>query len=227
MNKQQAPEVLDALHEALVAAADPERAIGMEAYMKQQFNFLGLSKPARALLQKPFLKELHALGFSEIEMLRCGWDKPVREWQYVAIDYALKQSKNQGDNWPAIMEYCITKKSWWDTVDALAAHGLGDWILRNPQKGRIHIEKWRYSDNIWLKRSCIIHQLFFKEKTDLALLKDLCLQFKDEKEFFIQKAMGWALRQYARTDAAAVLDFVQSTKLPSLTKREAMKHLKA
>lgn len=217
--------ILEALHEALVSAADPEQALRMAAYMKHRFNFFGLSKPQRAALQKPFLRELRKLGFSEIDMLQYGWQRVEREWQYIALDYALQRSKHQGADWPELMEYCITHKSWWDSVDALAAHGVSDWLLLQPDRYALCIDKWRKSEDLWLQRTCLIHQLFYREETDVQLLYDLCLQFKDSQAFFIQKAMGWALRQFARTDAAAVVDFTQSNALPNLTKREALKHL--
>jgi len=216
---------LEALHEDLVSSADPERARQMAAYMKDRFQFLGLPKPLRADLQQPYFKEYRSLGLTAAEMLQYGWQREEREWQYIAMDYALKQSKYQSDDWPILMEHCITAKSWWDTVDALAAHGVGDWVLRHPEQGQFYIAKWRDSSHMWLQRTTIIHQLFFKEETDIELLFGLCLQYKDAKAFFIQKAMGWALRQFARTDAEAVYRFVSSIDLPSLTKREALKHI--
>lgn len=218
-------EGLEAFHEDLVSAGDPERAGQMAAYMKNKFQFLGLPKPLRTALQKPYFREFRSLGLTEVEMLQYGWQREEREWQYIAMDYALKQSKYQLDDWPMLMEQCITARSWWDTVDALAAHGVGDWVRRHPVQGQNYLAGWRDSSNMWLQRTTIIHQLFYKEQTNVELLFGLCQQHKSSKEFFIQKAMGWALRQFARTNSEAVYRFVSTTDLPKLTKREALKHI--
>lgn len=216
--------ILDELEEALVQQAQPELAAGMKAYMKNQFDFMGIQKPLRTEICKPYFKALHVLQANPSEILFFCWSKHEREWQYVGMDFALKTPKNWPPDWLATMEHCITHKSWWDTVDLLAVHGVGGWLKDKPEVQAQTITRWRHSEQLWLERSAILFQLMYKSKTNKALLADLCVQFADSKAFFIQKAMGWALRQYARQEADWVRNFVTQQPLPKLTQREALKH---
>ncbi len=225
--REEIRSVLDALEEALVQHAQPDLAAGMKAYMKQKFDYIGIQKPLRAQISKPFLKQLKDLKADPGEVLRFCWAKHEREWQYIGMDYALKAKKLWKNDWLTTMEYCITHKSWWDTVDALAVHGVGDWLKVRPEVRAAAVQRWRQSEVLWLERTAILFQLMYKKETNSALLADLCLQFADSKAFFIQKAMGWALRQYARTNSHWVKDFVAMHPLPKLTHREALKHQKA
>lgn len=217
--------IIDALEEAMLQAADFEAASPMKAYMKGQFEFLGLTKPRRALIQKNYLNQLSQLQVDPAAFLYFCWQKNNREWQYIGIDYARKNKKRWKSEHLSTITYCITHKSWWDTVDALAVHYLGGLLKNDPQLRAKTIETWRSGNNMWLHRSCLIFQLMYKQETDVVLLADLCTQFADSKAFFIQKAIGWSLRQYARTDAAWVRAFVENQTLSNLSKREALKHL--
>lgn len=219
--------LLDELEEALVQHANADLAAGMEAYMKHKFNYIGIQKPLRAQISKPYIKRLQELQANPCEILRFCWEKNEREWQYFGMDFALKAKKQWSSTWLATMEHCITHKSWWDTVDALAVHGVGGWLKDRPEERAQVVTRWRNSEELWLQRSTIIFQLMYKGDTDATLLADVCLQFANSKEFFLQKAMGWALRQYARTDAPWVLNFVAQQSLPKLTQREALKHQNA
>ncbi|HMP98599.1 MAG TPA: DNA alkylation repair protein, partial [Cyclobacteriaceae bacterium] len=118
------------------------------------------------------------------------------------------------------------QKSWWDTVDLIAAKMAGNYFRIYPEQKNKYIKKWRNSKNIWLIRSAILFQLKYKTETDFNLLSDIILQHQDSNEFFIQKAIGWVLREYAYTDAAKVKKLVQTHKLKPLSMREALKHLK-
>jgi 3-methyladenine DNA glycosylase AlkD len=224
--REEIAAILDQLEESLVQHAQPEQASGMKAYMKQKFDYIGIQKPLRAQISKPFLKQLNDLKADPAEILRFCWAKHEREWQYIGMDYALKAKKLWKADWLTTMEYCITHKSWWDTVDALAVHGVGGWLQDRSELRVLTVERWRHSEALWLERTAILFQLMYKKETDAALLADLCLQFAHSKEFFIQKAMGWALRQYARTNCIWVRDFVATHPLPKLTQREALKHQK-
>jgi 3-methyladenine DNA glycosylase AlkD len=216
--------VLDQLEEALVQQAQPELAAGMKAYMKNHFDFMGIQKPLRTEICKPYFKALHALQANPGEILLFCWSKHEREWQYVGMDFALKSPKNWPPDWLAMMEYCITHKSWWDTVDLLAVHGVGGWLKDKSELQTQTVTRWRHSKQLWLERSTLLFQLMYKGNTNKALLADLCVQFADSKAFFIQKAMGWALRQYARQEADWVRNFVTQQPLPKLTQQEALKH---
>lgn len=217
-------ELLDELEEALVQQANVELALGMKAYMKHKFDFIGIQKPLRASICKPFFHKLKVAKADPAEILLFCWSKNEREWQYVGMDYAMNNKNDWPLDWLNTLEYCITHKSWWDTVDILAVHGAGHCLKKNEALRLATVEKWRYSKNLWLERSSLLFQLMYKSETNPQLLADLCQQFAASKEFFIQKAMGWALRQYARTNAAWVLDFVERHELPKLSKREALKH---
>jgi len=123
------------------------------------------------------------------------------------------------------IEYTITQKSWWDTVDSIAGGTVGIHFRRFPEVREKYLAKWRASDNFWLRRTTILFQLNYKKETDFELLCDIIRENLGSKEFFINKAIGWALRQYARSDPKAVKKFVKATPLHPLSRREAMKHI--
>ena len=208
-------------------AANPELARPMEAYMKNRFPFLGIKKPERAALLKPFLKEareaeLHLIN-SAVEQL---WALPEREFHYAAMGLMDQKKKYWNVGSFSLMESLITHKSWWDTVDHIAANQLGTYLLRQtPEFRRKTALRWSADNNMWLNRTALIFQLKYKEHTDAELLFSLAETHSQSKEFFIRKAIGWALRQYAYTAPEDVRAFLQCTPLHSLSVREASKHL--
>ncbi|MFT6151359.1 MAG: 3-methyladenine DNA glycosylase AlkD [Flavobacteriales bacterium] len=117
----------------------------------------------------------------------------------------------------------ITNKSWWDTVDLITTNLVGNYFKLFPEQIIPITKIWMESDNIWLQRTCLIFQLKYKEEIDTDLLTDYILQLKDTKEFFINKAIGWILREYTRTNPEWVIDFVNKHELSNLSKREALK----
>jgi 3-methyladenine DNA glycosylase AlkD len=206
--------------------ADPAQAAPMKKYMRDQFEYLGIKTPQNAALQKEFyaeygLPELSALD----EILRDLWSLPQREFQHVAMSLLGKFEKQLPAEFINTIEYLIVTKSWWDTVDALASHTVGTHFKRFPKIRERFLKKWRKSKNIWLRRTAILFQLGYKTETDFELLSEIIRENLDSDEFFINKAVGWALRQYAYIDPKAVKKFVQSTPLHPLSRREAMKHL--
>ena len=124
------------------------------------------------------------------------------------------------------LQRCITTKSWWDTVDMLATHIIGSFYLRYPNETMAFIERWRDQDNMWLRRTTLLFQLKYKQNTDVPLLFSLIKENKSDNEFFIQKAIGWVLREYSKTNPEAVMEFIDSEKLQGLAKREGLKWLK-
>jgi len=226
--------VFDGLRAELVALRDPERAIKMSAYMKDHFPFLGVMSAPRRKAQKAAVAQIgksddgsptapHLLDFAQL----C-WDEPEREFQYVGSDALRKHHKHlMADDLDAT-KVLITTKSWWDTVDSLAAHTVGPLVLRNRELTKT-MDEWIESDNMWLARTAIIHQLNHKTEIDADRLFRYADRRAGDTEFFIRKAIGWALRQHARVDPDAVRQFVESRgdKLSGLTRREAMKHLSA
>jgi 3-methyladenine DNA glycosylase AlkD len=146
---------------------------------------------------------------------------------YCAIEILIKNLKNNyiKDD-IQLIEKLITTNSWWDSVDFLAKYLLGNYLLQFPEETDSVILKLSSSENMWLNRSAILFQLGYKEKTNFDVLKLVCEKHKMSTEFFIQKAIGWALREYAKTDPQAVRDFVSSSNLKKLSEKEALKNMK-
>ncbi len=213
------------LIESFKAAADPAKAMAMEQYMRNQFAFYGLSSPLRQQLQTTFIKQF---GFPKIdtlsEIIHNAWQLPQREMQYAAMFVLKKQIKELPETAIELFQQLIVEKSWWDSIDFIAPNLVGEHFLRFPEIRDEVLASWMHSGNFWLQRSCLIFQLKYKEQTDQELLFEFCRQLGGEKEFFIRKAIGWSLRQYARTAPQAVKHFVDSTDLQPLSKREALKH---
>lgn len=214
------------IREALEPLADPTRAIAMKAYMKDKFEFLGVMAGPRREAQRPFLA-LATTGPIEnvwLSVEEC-WAHPEREFQYVATDLLRKNAQRLSPEDLPLLRQLIETKSWWDTVDALATHSVGP-IVRKHNLGSV-MDEWVESENIWTARTAILHQLLYKKDTDKQRLFNYCIKRAGDREFFIRKALGWALRQYARIDQPAVIAFVadHESELSGLTKREALKHV--
>src|SRR5512138_695564 len=206
--------------------ANPAQAAPMKKYMRDQFEYLGITSPQFKELMQEFLTTNGLPSIDELDMsLREFWSLPQREFQYVGTSLLGRSEKQLPANFIKTIEYMIVTKSWWDTVDSISGGTLGVHFRRFPEVKEKYLAKWRTLDNFWLRRATILFQLNYKKETDFALLCDIICENLDSKEFFINKAIGWSLRQYARVDPDAVKKFVRSTPLHSLSRREAMKHL--
>lgn len=218
--------MLTTLETLFEKAQHEENASQMSRYMRNLHPFYGIKTPDREAILKQVLAEKGLPTLQDLPtLLQEMWDKPQREWHYCALDIFFKLVKKcpvEALDW---VQNLITQKSWWDTVDYLAPRLAGKLFLQFPEKIESYTQDWIESDNFWLQRSAIIFQLSYKTKTDQARLFAYCDRRKESKEFFIQKAIGWALRQYARAAPQAVRDFVEVTELASLSRREALKHL--
>lgn len=210
------------IQQALKPLTDAERAKAMAAYMKGQFAFLGIPTPARRVAALPLMR---AFAGNPVDAARELWALPEREYQYVAVDLLRRQNKRLAAADLPALEALVQDKSWWDTVDGLAPT-IGAIVAREPQLVR-RMDALIESPDFWLRRIALLHQLDWKQDTDEARLFAYCLHCADEREFFIRKAIGWALRQYARTAPAAVRRFLDENreKLSGLSFREAAKHL--
>ncbi|MGL5889319.1 MAG: DNA alkylation repair protein, partial [Bacteroidia bacterium] len=152
------------------------------------------------------------------------WKEPERELHYFAMELLEKQASKAPENRLKIYEKLITSNSWWDTVDFISPHLCGVHFRKYPHLCNPAIERWINSNNIWLQRSAILFQLGYKKETNQEMLFDVCSRLAAEPDFFIRKAIGWALRQYARTVPAAVKLYVQKAPLSALSRKEALKH---
>ena len=205
--------------------ADPAQAAPMKKYMRDQFEYLGIKSPQVKLLFRQAIQENGLPSPEELDQIvRELWDLPQREFQYLAISLMERLEKKLPSSTIKTLEYMITHKSWWDTVDNIS-HIVGVHFKRYPEVREKYLAKWRASNNIWLRRTAILFQLDYKEETDFALLSEVIQENLGSTEFFINKAIGWALRQYARIEPNVVKNFVKSTSLHPLSRREAIKNL--
>ena len=193
--------------------------------MRGMFPFIGLQAPDRKLLSKTFMKELKFQD-EDVKPTICSlWKKSEREYQYVAVDYLVKNKKHLLVEHLDLIEHLIVTKSWWDTVDLIASHLVSSLFSKHPQLIKERGEDWLHSDNMWLQRAMLLFQLKYKEKTDAELLFSIIEQTLHIDEFFIQKAIGWSLREYSKTNPNAVIDFIDRHELSNLAKREGLKYL--
>ena len=206
--------------------ADPVKAAPMAAYMRDKFPFLGIKTPERNQLTRAFWAK-HGIpsGDELLEVVRRLWELPEREFQNVAMAFLDKQGKRVRKEDIDTIEHLIITKSWWDTVDYLAAHSMGGLLAKYPELIPDYADRWIASDDFWLRRTAILYQLRYKSRTDVERLFAYVERCKDESEFFIRKAIGWALREYSKTDEDAVRGFVERTSLSPLSVREALKHV--
>ena len=206
--------------------ADPVAAAPMKAYMRNQFDYLGIKTPEQRQLLKGFIAELGLPDLDDLAPILLDlWNLPEREFQYAALGLLGRFEAKLPAEFIDVIESLLTTKSWWDTVDSLAGNPVGNHFKRFPLVRDATLERWRLSDDFWLRRTCILFQLGYKSETDFDLLKDIIRENLGSKEFFINKAIGWALRQYTRVDPDGVRAFVAETPLAPLSAREALKWL--
>ncbi len=204
--------------------SDPVIAAGQKAYMKNQFDFHGIKTPRRREIQKPFLNKKYLPPKSSmVKTVKTLWSKNEREYQYFAVELALAYANQMERQDISLFEYMITHKSWWDTVDSIAAKLVGSYFIKYPEQRDKYVEKWLKSENIWLQRTAILFQLNYKDALDTSLLSHIINTLLGSKEFFINKAIGWILRQYGKTNPDWVIDFVNKTQLDNLSRREALR----
>jgi 3-methyladenine DNA glycosylase AlkD len=198
----------------------------MKKYMKDHFPFLGIKSPIRKELEKEFFKETGIVKepFDQ-EFIIELWKKDEREYQYTALTYIEKMLKKLQKDDLALMERLVLEKSWWDTVDAIAAKPVGRIAEMYPEVIEETIDGWAVHENMWLRRTAILFQLKYKEKTDEDRLYRYIRNNSYSNQFFIQKAIGWALREYSKTDPASVRRFINENTLAPLSIREGSKYV--
>ncbi|MCM3586795.1 DNA alkylation repair protein [Mesobacillus maritimus] len=219
-------QFVEDLRGRLAANANPENAEQMARYMKNHFPFFGIKTPQRREIANEFFRETELLKepFEESFVLAL-YDQPERECQMVAIDYIVRSLKKLEKSDIDLMHRLLTTKSWWDSVDTLAQKPVGTIVANHPELIAEVIDTWAVSENLWLRRTAIIFQLKYKEQTNEELLYHYIKLNAASKEFFIQKGIGWALREYSKTNPESVRNFIQSHSLAPLSVREGSKHL--
>lgn len=222
-----ADTLMDRLPEAYGAAADPERARDMAAYMKDVAPFLGIPTPLRRELSKTVTKDTPKPSETDCAALalRC-WLLPEREYHYFALDYLRRHVARCSSGLLPVARHLIVTVPWWDTVDLLAAHVVGALVAADPALSA-DMDAWITDDNLWVARTALLHQLRYKERTDTERLFAYCLLQSGHPDFFIRKAIGWSLREYAKTDPEAVRGFLtrERGRFAPLTVREALKNI--
>ncbi|NWQ40892.1 DNA alkylation repair protein [Bacillus sp. EB106-08-02-XG196] len=197
----------------------------MKKYMKDHFPFLGIKSPLRKELEKQFFKETGILKeeFNK-DFVEGLWEKDEREYHYTAITYMGKFIKKLPRDVISFFETLIITKSWWDSVDSIAPL-VGELARKYPELVEETINQWSVHDNLWLRRASILFQLKYKNETNEALLYEYMVKNAESKEFFIQKAIGWALREYSKTNPESVKAFIEGNQLAPLSIREGSKYL--
>ena len=222
-----ADRAVAALSAEFSEAGDPERAAGMRRYMRDQFAYFGVPTPQRRAIAKQVLAPLGAPSPLDLEAIGpLAWAADEREVQYAAVDVLVRHVDVARPQLLGVVAELVTTKSWWDTVDALAANVVGPLVRQYPSLVAT-LDQWISGDELWLARTAILHQLGYKTDTDVDRLFRYSLAWASNPDFFARKAIGWALRQYARTDPEAVRGFLadHANVLSRLTLREASKHL--
>lgn len=212
------------IFESFRQAANPETAVQMSAYMRDLFPFLGIKTPERRVLSREFLKTKSKKEVDWDFVFKC-WAQPEREFQYLATDYLDKVKNALTPSDIPNLHRIITEKSWWDTVDAIDVL-VGNLALRHPEVNDTLLE-WSVDENFWLRRTAIDHQLGRKDKTDTDLLERILVNNLGQKEFFINKAIGWSLRDYSKTNPEWVRDFINKygDRMAALSIKEASKYI--
>ena len=206
--------------------ANPRNAVPMKRYMRDQFEYVGLKGPELGALLRTHIASRGMPKLADLDrILRDLWSLPEREFQYAATSLLARFEKELPASFIRTLDYLIVTKSWWDTVDTISTGTLGAHFKRYPKVRDRTLARWRKSKNFWLRRACILFQLNYRNETDFPLMQAIIRENLGSREFFINKAIGWALRQYTRIDPKGVRKFVRETPLDPLSAREALKWL--
>ena len=200
-------------------------AESMSKYMQDKFRFLGVRGATRTEIYKKYFPDARKNKVIDWDFVERCWNKEEREFQYVVVYYLKAMQKFLKRDDISRLKYLIVTKSWWDTVDLLAKV-VGSLVLRIEGYDQIMLE-WSKDSNIWLKRVAILYQLSLKEKVDKQVLERILVNNLGDSEFFINKAIGWALRDYSKFNPEWVREFIEKNKngMANLSIREASKCL--
>lgn len=223
-----AAELRDFVAGELSRLSDPGRAKEMAAYMKTDMPFYGVQKPDRIPVFRAVKERFPPSGVDEYRALTLAlWQAEHREEKYLALEYACRFVSKAGPGELVFFEQMVREGAWWDFVDVIAGHLVGHLLLVHRSEIAGKLDRWVDDDDMWIRRTAILSQLRHKKDTDVDRLFSYCLKRAHEKEFFIRKAIGWALREYSYSDAAAVKGFLLENRqiLSPLTFKEGAKRL--
>jgi 3-methyladenine DNA glycosylase AlkD len=218
-------EYVSRITDLFTTKGDPIRAEQQRAYMRNQFEYCGLMAPQWVgMLKEIFAEQGTFTGPKLKQFVFLCYDQEYREIQYAGLEMMQVRLKEQDEKWIKVLEKLIITNSWWDSVDWISKL-VGIYFKVHPHLQHEYAYKWIHSDNMWLQRAAIIHQLLYKDDVDEKLLFDLIKIQAENKEFFIRKACGWALRQYGKRKPRRVEWFLKHHDVSALTEREALKSL--
>jgi len=219
-------EHLEVLRHEMEMHRNPSKAVNMANYLQNRFSCFGIKTPVRTEIQKKWFAQIKSAQFNHWDIAFNLWNFDEREYHYIAIDLLKKvpQKQMQIDDHKFLKEI-LTTHSWWDSVDLIASNYVGKYFLQFPEQIEPIIQKWSQDSNLWLNRTCLIFQLKYKDEVDFELLKQLIIKFQHHPDFFIQKAIGWSLRQYSKFNPTDVKQFINAVQLKGLALREASKYL--
>ena len=219
--------IIEALEILFENNRDLSQAQWQKAYMRHQFAFYGISKPVRARLEKEIFAQ-YCLDTEQkrIAIIMLLWEKEQREFQYAACRLAYYSRQSATPNLLRVYEHMLRTKSWWDTVDEIAIHLVGSLVYKHKELVPI-LDQWVTHDCLWMRRTALLYQIRWKEQTDEQRLFAYCKTLAHEKEFFIRKAIGWALREYSKIKPEAVARFINThrTLLSNISIKEGSKYL--
>lgn len=227
LEKTKMSEFIETLETEFKKNSNSKIALEQKAYLKNQFDFYGIKTTKRREIQKPFfikeyLPEKRALD----KIVKELWNKPQREYQYCSQELAYQYINQSEKKDIELYEFMVMHKSWWDTVDFISSKLMGEFFKNYPVQKDQYVQKWLKSNNIWLQRSALLFQLKYRGELDTQLLNFVIHSLLGSKEFFINKAIGWVLREYSKTNPDWVKQFVNATELNALSKKEALRLLK-
>ncbi len=217
-------EFTNALENEFKNNANEKIAQSQKAYMRNKFEFYGIKTTERRAIQAPFMIKAYLPSKTDAEyLIRTLWLKPQRDYQLFSQELAFKYIKQIEEKDIKLFEFMVAHKSWWDTVDFIAYKLIGEYFKVFPQQRDRYIKKWLNSGNIWLQRSALLFQLKYKNDLDTNCLSNVINALLGSNEFFINKAIGWVLREHSRTDPDWVMTFVNQTTLAPLSEKEALR----
>ena len=220
-------DFISQLEAAFKQNKNEENAFQMKRYMKNLFSFYGIkTNERRAILHDLLKSNKQEISKNYREIALTLLKKEFRELHYCGIEILIKNLKrNYSKDEINLVETFLITNSWWDSVDTISKYLLGQYLIEFPSETEKVIERFSNSENRWLNRSAILFQLGYKKNTNYELLFSECVKHSQSKEFFIQKAIGWALREYGNVNPTLVINFVNNTDLKPLSRKEAIRKL--